>query len=79
MTFEDKFSSEELKQLATDKKTEKNLNKSSKQMNKFISMGSNSSLLLLSLIDDILDLSKMECGTFEINPTTFDLSSVIND
>lgn len=46
-------------------------------MRKFIKMGTNSSLLLLSLIEDILDLSKMEAGTFNMNLTEFNLRDLI--
>ena len=51
----------------------------SKKMKKFISMGSNSSILLLSLIEDILDLSKMDSGTFKINASKFNLKDLIDE
>lgn len=34
---------------------------------------------LLSIINDILDLSKIESGNFEITPVEYDLASVLND
>ena len=46
---------------------------------KFISIGRNSSVLLLALIDDILDLSKMEAGTFKINISKFKISPMLDD
>ncbi|MDR1048353.1 MAG: response regulator, partial [Synergistaceae bacterium] len=34
---------------------------------------------LLSLINDILDFSKMESGSLQINPSQYDISSLLND
>jgi CheY-like chemotaxis protein/sensor histidine kinase regulating citrate/malate metabolism len=39
----------------------------------------NSSYLLLNIINDILDLSKIESGKMELTPVTYDVASVIND
>ena len=36
-------------------------------------------LSLLTIIDDILDISKIEAGTLEINTNTYALSSLLND
>ena len=60
-------------------KSNLNLVKDFEKLNRFISMGSNSSVLLLSLIEDILDLSKMEAGSFSINISEFDLDEMLNE
>ncbi|MCL2276422.1 MAG: ATP-binding protein [Treponema sp.] len=40
---------------------------------------SNSGKLLLNIINDILDLSKIESGKLELNPVKYDVASLIND
>ena len=46
---------------------------------KFIKIGQNSSNLLLSLVEDILNLSKMEAGIFAINMSEFYVRDMIDE
>ena len=46
---------------------------------RFLKIGSSSAVLLLSLIEDILDLSKMEAGTFKINYRQFSLKELLEE
>ena len=50
-----------------------------KSLQRFIKMGSNSSLLLYSLIEDILNLSKLEAGTFFTTISSFSVVDVIDE
>ena len=57
--------------------SKKVVNYNSEKIQKFLKMGKNSSILLLALIEDILDLSKMEAGTFRINNAEFQTPDLI--
>jgi len=46
---------------------------------RFVSMSKNSSTILLSLIEDILDLSKIEAGTFSTVITKFSIVDVLKE
>ena len=46
---------------------------------KFIKIGQSSSNLLLSLVEDILNLSKMEAGIFAINMSEFYVKDIIDE
>ena len=46
---------------------------------KFIKIGQSSSNLLLSLVEDILNLSKMETGIFTINMSEFYVKDIIDE
>ncbi|CAI2385433.1 unnamed protein product [Moneuplotes crassus] len=48
-------------------------------LTKKVKNGKSSSILLLTLIEDILNLSKMEAGTFEINKELFLVPEVLNE
>ncbi|CAI2382260.1 unnamed protein product [Moneuplotes crassus] len=52
---------------------------STEMIDKFIKIGKNSSLLLLTLIEDILNLSKIEAGTFMISKEVFKISDILNE
>jgi len=51
----------------------------SNDMNEALSRIYNSGYLLLGIINDILDLSKIEAGKLEIIPVNYDVPSLIND
>ena len=52
--------------------------KMSCQIDKFIKIGHNSSSLLLSLIEDILNLSKMDIGEFNITMSDFSIKELLD-
>ena len=47
------------------------------RFNHTLKMSHNSSRILLGLVEDILDLTKMEAGTFALNFTTFEVSQIV--
>jgi two-component system, sensor histidine kinase and response regulator len=49
------------------------------RINKFLKMGSCSSALLLALIEDILDLSKIDAGTFSLNMSPFMIPELLDE
>ena len=52
--------------------------KMSCKIDKFIKIGHNSSSLLLSLIEDILNLSKMDIGEFNITMSDFSIKELLD-
>ena len=58
---------------------DKRISNKCNRMQRFIKMGTNSSVLLLSLVEDILDLSKIEGGTFKINMVRFKPTELIDE
>ncbi|CAI2359186.1 unnamed protein product [Moneuplotes crassus] len=46
---------------------------------KFLKIGKNSSMLLLTLIEDVLNLSKMEAGTFTIKKELFGVKEILDE
>ena len=51
----------------------------SSTIEKFIKIGQSSSNLLLSLVEDILNLSKMETGIFAVNMSDFYVKDIIDE
>ena len=56
---------------------EENLSK--EEQNQMLKAISNSSKMLVSLVENILDISKLERGLLILNKTTFDLTKTVND
>ncbi|CAI2384471.1 unnamed protein product [Moneuplotes crassus] len=48
-------------------------------VNKFVKIGKSSSLLLLTLIEDVLNLSKMEAGTFKLIKSPFYVKNILKE
>ena len=59
-----------------DKKKIALLDESSKR---FVTMGEISSKILINLVEDILDLAKIEAGTFLLNKEPFVIRSLVNE
>jgi len=53
---------------------EKNTN-----IQKYLKMGSSSAVLLLSLVEDVLDMSKIEAGTFKVNYGWFSVKELFDE
>ena len=51
----------------------------SSTIERFIKIGQSSSNLLLSLVEDILNLSKMETGIFVVNMSDFYVKDIIDE
>ena len=49
------------------------------RINKFIKIGEVSSCLLMNLVDDILDMSKFNAKTFQLNINNFKLADLLKD
>ena len=47
--------------------------------NRFLTMGEISSKILINLVEDILDLAKIEAGTFSFNKEPFQIKALINE
>ncbi|CAI2386569.1 unnamed protein product [Moneuplotes crassus] len=66
-----------LRQLRGAKKEAAELN--TDMITKFIKIGKSSSLLLLTLIEDVLNLSKMEAGTFKLTKSVFSVKALLDE
>ena len=55
------------------------LDKNYEIISKFIKIGSNSSTLLLALVEDILNLSKMDAGNFTLSIDKFSIKTLIDE
>ncbi|CAI2380035.1 unnamed protein product [Moneuplotes crassus] len=66
-----------LRQLRGAKKEAAELN--TDMVTKFVKIGKSSSLLLLTLIEDVLNLSKMEAGTFKLTKSVFSVKALLDE
>ena len=48
-------------------------------VSKFLTMGKVSAKILENLVEDVLDLAKIESGNFELNPHNFTISELISE
>jgi len=55
------------------------MDQSEETISKFVKIGKNSSFLLLTLIEDILNLSKIEAGIFQINKNYFSIFELLEE
>jgi len=46
---------------------------------KFVTMGKISAKILENLVEDVLDLAKIESGKFELNPDVFKIEDLIEE
>ncbi|CAI2365961.1 unnamed protein product [Moneuplotes crassus] len=49
------------------------------ELSKFVKIGKNSSMLLLTLVEDVLNLAKMEAGTFTILKELFSIQEILEE
>ena len=71
-----KIANENISNYNKDKKKIALLDESSKR---FVTMGEISSKILINLVEDILDLAKIEAGTFLLNKEPFVIRSLVNE
>ena len=70
---------EQLFDQAIKEKSQDQIERHSETIRKFISIGKHSSELLLSLVEDVLNLSKMESNMFTVTPSDFCLKDLVGE